>query len=341
MENTALQERLEEFRADYASVTGHPFQHFFCPILFKDEPGELCKGHIIPDVFGTCSSWVPQRKDIDNFYGSVAEKDFFGFIEDRPKTPVDIWHNRDSRGRHSPLLKYNEKSVDHYFPKEGQSIPPGHSPMRVVSDGKTLCDIVIKDSTEEARKLSGKEFRIVIEQDYRPSIIASVLKAAHLTMFHMLGYKHVFSPAGIYVASTLKQFFATHKGTTGKKRRQAFAAHFHQYGRMISRMVLIDRAVLGGTIVDSQILACIGGTEGVFALGVIIPVGNDACCVFLPPEGNTIGTYFNFLNEPPPSILVRHLRFRASTSDGGQPCFVTSPGEPVRIDLSPNLPGDS
>lgn len=341
MGKTRIQQRIEELRADFTAVTGRSFQHFYCPILRNDEPGELCEGHIIPEAFGTCSTWVPQRKDIDGFYGSVAEADFIGFIEDRSKTPVDIWQVRDSKGRHSPLLKHNEKNVDHYFPKDGHSIPPGYSPMRVVSEGKTLCDIVIKERTEEAQKLSGKDFKIVIEHDYRPSIIASVLKAAHLTMFHMLGYKHVFSPAGTYVASTLEQFYTVHKGTKGKKRRQAFAAHFRQYRRMISRMVLIDRAVLSGTILDNQILACIGATEGVFAFGVVIPVGNDAFCVFLPPEGDTIDRYFSFLNEPPESILVKYLRFRPPTSDGQQPCFVTSPGEPVRIDLSPNLPGDN
>jgi len=49
--NEALKKKLEELNKDYTSVDGHPFQHFFCPVLFKDEDVPLCKAHVINQAF--------------------------------------------------------------------------------------------------------------------------------------------------------------------------------------------------------------------------------------------------------------------------------------------------
>jgi len=74
--NAELEARLEKLRADYEEVMGRPFDYFFCPILHKDEKCELCMGHIVPQICNSSKGWVPQRGDIDHFYGSVAEADF-------------------------------------------------------------------------------------------------------------------------------------------------------------------------------------------------------------------------------------------------------------------------
>ena len=84
---------------------GSPFRHFFCPILRTDEPGELCKGHVIPEAFGTSNAWVPQRTDVDNFFGTVAEADFIAAVEDRDKTAFEKWLNPKLNKRHRPRLK--------------------------------------------------------------------------------------------------------------------------------------------------------------------------------------------------------------------------------------------
>ena len=69
-----LAKRIEDNRADYRLVKGEPFDHFFCPILMRDEPAEMCRGHIENNAFAG-KIWIPQRRDVDNFYGSVAEAD--------------------------------------------------------------------------------------------------------------------------------------------------------------------------------------------------------------------------------------------------------------------------
>jgi hypothetical protein len=69
--------RLERHRADYESITGRPFEHFFSPVLYVDEPVEVMRGHIINEAFIKSSkAWVIQRKDVDGFFGGFFEGDF-------------------------------------------------------------------------------------------------------------------------------------------------------------------------------------------------------------------------------------------------------------------------
>ena len=69
--------RLELHRADYAATTGKIFEHFFCPILFADEPVKLMRGHVVNEAYkGSSKEWVIQRKDVDGFFGGFFEGDF-------------------------------------------------------------------------------------------------------------------------------------------------------------------------------------------------------------------------------------------------------------------------
>jgi len=80
------------------------------------------------------------------------------------------------------------------------------------------------------------------------------------------------------------------------------------------------------------------GTEFMFAVGVIIPAGPDAFCVWLPAEhGKTIDTYLGFLKEPPTSIAVTLLQFCPADGKNG-PHWATPPGEPIHLQLPDGLP---
>jgi len=89
--NTGLEKRLEELRADFASLTGAPFQHFFCPVLFVDEDAALCKGHVVSQAFPSSTRrWTVQRKDVDSFYGSYFETDFQALLYREGGTPASV-----------------------------------------------------------------------------------------------------------------------------------------------------------------------------------------------------------------------------------------------------------
>lgn len=338
MTDNELNIRVEQLRAAFEKETGRSFTHFFCPILHSDEPEKLCKGHIIPKAFGTCNIWVPQRADIDNFYGSVAEADFIAAVQDRSKTPFEKWVDPTLRKRHRPCIEFGGVRLPHYFPNEHVGAP-GHTSVQVVgNNGETICNVVVKMSPQAMKSLPGNTLTIAVERDYRPALVASLLKAAHLTLFRMLGYNHVFSPDGEQLAHILRTFFVTHRETPRNQLQEPIAAHFRRYSDMISPMMVKDASVLQGTVTDNRVLGCIGGSEGIFAIGVVVKAGSDMFCVFLPSsDGKTLDTYFGFLKDPPPSIAVRLLEY--CPADGKEEArWITAPGEPLRIPLPNTLP---
>src|SRR6266851_10419782 len=82
----------------------------------------------------------------------------------------------------------------------------------------------------------------------------------------------------------------------------------------------------------------LGGTEGMFAFGVLIPASqDDAFCVWLPScLGKTIDTYFSFLKEPPPLMAVKLIQF--CPADGEREAhWSTSNEEPIRLDMPDKL----
>ena len=78
----AVAARVGMLRADFEEVTGSPFKHFFCPILYQDDPVELCRAHIVNRAFeGAPRAWTVQRKDVDNHFGSRFESGFTTLAE--------------------------------------------------------------------------------------------------------------------------------------------------------------------------------------------------------------------------------------------------------------------
>jgi len=292
-----LNARIDTLREDFQAETGNPFKHFFCPILHVDEPVPLCEGHIINKAFGTCNAWVPQRQDVDNFFGSMVEADFISAVQDRSKPAFQKWIDPKLNRRYRPKLYSKGQGVQYYITKQIKSVP-GQTPFVVVNpNGELLGNIVIKKAPDEAKKLRATDLQVVAvpPATFVPAIIASVLKAAHLTMFNLHGYRHVFSTAGRYLAGILKEFYEKYKNTEKRSLSQELAAAFRPHESLISPAILKNTPVLAGTVIDNRILAAIGGTEGAFAFGVLIPASpDDAFCVWLPScLGKTIDTYFS------------------------------------------------
>jgi hypothetical protein len=335
-----LNARVDKLREDFQAETGNPFNHFFCPILHVDEPVPLCEGHIINEKFGTCNAWVPQRQDFDNFFGSKVEADFVSALEDRPKTAFDKWLDPKLNRRYRPQLLSKGAAVEYYITKKTKPVP-GQTPVAVVDGaGKNVGNFVIKKAPNEVKELHATDMQIVaVSPDtFVPAIVASVLKATHLTMFNLYGYRHVFSTAGLYLAGILRDFFEKYRKSKKKNLTKEIAAAFRPHASLISPTILKDTSVLAGTVNDNRLFGAIGGTEGMFALGVLIPAGpDDAFCVWLPSGvGKTIDTYFGFLKEPPPSIAVKLIQF--FPTDGEKEAhWGTNNEEPIRLDMPDKL----
>ncbi len=312
-----LREAYEAARSDFAAVNGAPFRHFYCPILQVDEPcevgqpGELVKGHIIPDALGG-RVWVPQRKDVDNFYGEKVESDFIGAIRDRGKSVLKLWHDPDSRRRHNPVFMFNNERVQDYRPGKIESIPDGFSSGRIViGEGvnEESVRFVLKKPLHEIFGHGDSEatINLIVDRDYVPVAIAAGIKAAHLTCFKLYGYRYVKSPAGLFLASILRDFYQDHRNTRKRDMHEPLSQYFMEHRSMFHPIFTTDGTSppFQGTLADRKVIHFISQTGRAFAIGVLVKAGNDdVFIVCLPGEDNAIDTYFDFLKCPPESVLV-------------------------------------
>lgn len=295
--------RLEQLRADYAKATGKSFEHFFCPILLKDEPVELCDGHIVMEAFGKFS--IPQRKDVDNFYGTAAEADVVGFLQDKGTDFLANWHTPSVQKRLQPRIESADgELIGHYFPvTEGHEVPGQTTAELRDQDGKKIRTLVLKKAAPEVMALEGQDLQLIFERNFMPAFTAAVLKAAHLSMFDMIGYDHVLSPGGRYVADILGRFFVENKDN--KNKREAVNDYFMQFSRMIFPLQGDGAKAFAGTVNDKRGIFCMGMNGRPFAIGCIVKMV-DTFCAWLPPDNaHAFETYRSFLKEPPPSIALR------------------------------------
>ena len=326
-----LARQIESCKQDYSQVAGKEWHSFYCPILHIDEPADLCKGHVVPKALRTSNAWVPQRQDIDNFYGTIAEAEFASMWDVRDRRPLDILADRRMRQRHRPRIEHSGKAIDHYFSGGGATIPQGHTSVKLVDErSNTFADLVVKMTPEELLALEGSKLQLTIHRDFRASVIATVLKIAHLTMFRMLGYRYVLSAPGLYVGHILGEFFRSSVSKGGSP-QNALDNYFARFACMMSPMAAVDSKAFHGTVDDHRLLACIGAKHGIYSIGVIVKAVNDYFCVFLPPDdGHRMETYLSFLKEPPSSIGVRIMQFQQASNDE-ESHWITSGEDPVRV----------
>ncbi len=164
MPDEELNRRLDELKRGFGTERGEPFNHFYCPILHVDEPTTLCRGHIFPEKLGG-KIWVPQREDVDNFFGSVVEADFVAVVKYRESDLLDIWLDPISQRQHRPKLELDGKTVGYYFPEVVGQIPAAHTTATLLgADGESICRVALKASLDELGEIDGKTIDLVVDR---------------------------------------------------------------------------------------------------------------------------------------------------------------------------------
>jgi len=332
MSDEDIRPRLEFLRSDYARVTGEPFKHFFCPILFVDEESPLCMGHIIPQAFESSSKvWVPQREDVDNFYGSAAEAETAAAVENRDASPATVVCSPQLGPLFRPKIMSGQSPIEYFTSKS----PPkfaGHTPVQIVEgEGENMVgNIVLKVSPEEVSSLiNDNSLRFVIERDFRPQITAALIKAAHLTLFRMLGYEHVLSATGQFLAEILRTFYLENKHL----QKRELTPFVEKYFSPLTGMIIPLLQGGGTTIESNEALAVFGSSGRCYSLGVFVEVLERRFIVFVPSgTAEEFGTYLSFLNDPPPSISAGMVQYN---SGNGKEASHWKRNELARIPLSP------
>ncbi|HUY89249.1 MAG TPA: hypothetical protein VMV10_10980 [Pirellulales bacterium] len=181
-----MDKRIEACRQDYLAAKGTRFEHFFCPILMRDEDCEVAEGHIVPRSLGG-TAWVPQRKDVDNFFGEI-ESDFIAAVRDLSRDSLDLFFNRDARGQHHIGLECRGQRLDNYLIDADSKIPSSHTRVTAVAEDGQERHFAVKalpDALLESGGTGG-ESHIVIDCDYRAAAKAAAIKGAHLTCFYLV-----------------------------------------------------------------------------------------------------------------------------------------------------------
>src|SRR5690606_34796994 len=115
--NESLIARLDSLRTDFERKAGRPFQHYFCPILHRDEPATLCRGHVINQAFrDSARAWTVQRADVDGFYGSHFESEFVLLQEREARPLMDRFDDAGPGNKLRPEIRLDGQQVHYYRP---------------------------------------------------------------------------------------------------------------------------------------------------------------------------------------------------------------------------------
>ena len=299
--------KLDELRSDYQTVVGSPFSHFYCPIVFRDEDVELCQAHIVNRAFPKSSNnWTVQRTDVDNFYGHCFEGDFVDIQYHGEPSPDQIMVDPDLWRKLRPEILLGDEVVPHFV---AHGPVPDQCTEAVVGGPGGAIRLGLKIHPNDAAAAISKGCQIVIEKDIRLPALVSLLKAAHLTLFEMLGYRYALSAGGIFLGRTvLGDFFLQNRGRSKTNILKNAASHFREFANMV-RPVSSPATTLQDTVTDRFLFVCEAQTPWAFI--VFIRTSDLVHAVLVPvfEAPSAAPRFVSFLRDEGGPIQARRCRF--------------------------------
>jgi hypothetical protein len=296
-----IQTNLAPLQGDYTKVTGSPFAHFFCPLLCRDEDVELCMGHIISKTWkNCCRATVVQRGDIDHWYGSIAEADFGTLLDVRAAGLHGVVRDEKLLKQVKPKILVEGQECHFYLYQQGKS-SPHHTHIELVpGPGDDIVRLVLKKHPSQMVEDRGKRWSIVVDRDWRPPVIVSVIKAAYLTLVKMLGYGYALSPGGLEIGRyTLGKFFKENNGKPRNEVREAIPKFFQPYRHIIRPVGEFGGLAPRGTIEDNTVGICFGSSGRPWAMIVFVRIDQDVFAVLMPAFNHidSLDAYRSFREE--------------------------------------------
>jgi len=293
--NPVLEARLQALQSDFESVAGAPFETFYCPMTFRDEHVELCRGHILPKAFpDSARSWTVQRKDIDGFFGTTLEAEYVTLRHKGIRRAAEGLVDPGLARELQPKVRLRGKEVEFYRPKG--TVPSHHTPV-VVDCSHGPIQLVLKMSPSEILAAEGRDWELGFERDLRVPVLATALKSAHLTLFHLVGYRYVLSAAGHFVGwDVLGSFFSAQAGKSRAEARAAAHEHFKPYVNMVRPLLRFPDS-LQGTLSDRKLYLC--KTDAwPWAILLFVRTGKFMHSVVLPcfDQDHAVARYLRFLD---------------------------------------------
>jgi hypothetical protein len=297
-----LAERLTALRNDFGEVTGRAFDYFYCPILYQDEPTALCRGHVFNEAFPeTDRTWTVQRRDVDSFYGAFFEAEFVTLQHKGKYSPFEVLADPELGKRLKPKIVLDGEEIAYY--RAAGPIPSLHTPITISGDGNSHVPLVLKLTEREITDSLGGDWQIGLERDLRLPALVSILKSAHLTLFHLMGYRYALSAGGHFLGSdVLGRFFKDQVNQPKASVLSAAMNHFSQFSNM-ARPVLEAPEGLEATITNRRLYIC--KTDAwIWAVLVFLRTGSAKHAVLVPVFENhhAIARYLRFIKSPEPEF---------------------------------------
>lgn len=192
---------LHAFQKDFEAATGESWQGFFCPITYEHGIGEgLMDGHILPEkIKKAVRTTVIQRSDVDNKFGSTVEPALIDFVNSLKYTKEEILNKAKS-----VTVTTDDGAKADTFVASPKASPP-FPKVGLLDDGKVIGSPHVRISPEDL----GAKGQLQVEGRMEMSASActcTMLKAAHLAMFKLMGYRYIFEPHGELVGRQLAAF---------------------------------------------------------------------------------------------------------------------------------------
>ncbi len=306
---------LDALRADYEEVTGQQFDHFYCPMLFRDEAVERCEAHIVNQAFpNSTRATIVQRKDIDGFYGSRFEAEFVQLRLTEQFSFVEAFTSKDVSRVAKPRVIVDGREIDSFFAGDGM---PAHFSRIQLKDKGSQVELGLKLCPEELESSLDRDWSIRISVDIRLPSVVSLIKSAHLSLFRLLGYRYVLSGGGQFVGRCiLGEFYLKNHTKTKPDVLKVAKSFFRSYAHMV-RPVEVESGgqELAGTTDDGYLYVCVNAANWPWALIVLVRTSPEALHAVMIPvfEGaNAVAsmeTFMSFLENENESLEVRFCRF--------------------------------
>jgi hypothetical protein len=154
-----------------------------------------------------------------------------------------------------------------------------------------------------------QDWQFVCEKDCRLASLVSVLKAAHLTLFEMLGYRYALSAGGLFLGNTiLGQFFKSNRGLSKGEVFSNAGNYFPQYANLV-RPVLRRDDTVDDTVSGRLVYVCEEPSN--WAMVVLLRTSELMHSALIPmldsPEA--AARFDRFLAESGSTIKARKAKF--------------------------------
>lgn len=304
--------KLGELNQDYFAVTGRSFKHFMCPILHLDEDAELIVGHItnqaLPVGENEKRGWTVQRKDVDNLYGAI-ESDFILIQYDEDEAFEQAFFKPALKHQFQPKLTLDGKEIG-FFVAKG-TVPDNFSPIRFEMNNQSI-DIAVKLPPNEVEANLDGTWEVEVSKDIRLQAIGALLKAAHLTLFALIGYEYALSSGGYFIGhDVLGTFFYENRLEREKKRiianAKAYFAEFIHLARPVQDMGI----KFSGTLNDKMFLLVQGHDKKYWGIIVLVKTADKLNAVLLPVSNSaeSAAKYLDFLKSKQEILDIQIAQF--------------------------------